>query len=188
MIESLEYWKRQIDEATENHKDWRKPYTALMRELYKQDVLFFALSKDAFDPKERTSTPLISTKDFDGAPALYVFSDIETATIWMQYYQHVTDDMNYGLIGAIEKASFGFLSVFQIARKLGVRMMLLDEGGSYVGLELDAFIDANGIDPNRIELPLNKDEFDKLIENKKNTSIRFAPIPVIPLRKTSSKK
>ncbi len=181
MREAIERWKRQIDEATERKRDWRVPYRSLMRELYLQDVLFFALSRDEYDPAANTSTPLISTKDFGGAPALYVFSDIDTATVWMRYYRHVTDDKRFGLIGAVEKGQFGFLSVFQIAKRLGVRMILLDEGGSYVGLELDAFLDANGIDPNEIEIPLSKEEMDLLL-NRKKPVLRFTPIKAIPIQ------
>ena len=180
MIDSIESLKKQLNEAG---SDWKAPYCALMRALYERDVLFFALSRSAFDPARGTRTPLISTKDFDGAPALYVFSDVDIATVWMQHYQHVSEDLKYGLIGAVEKAQHGFLSVFQIARRLGARMIMLDEGGDYVGLELDAFLNENGIDPSSIELPLDEEELSRLLENRDAPELRFAPVAAIPLRR-----
>ena len=154
-----------------------------MQEVYAQDVLFFALSKSAFDPITGMSTPLINTKDFDRAPALYVFSDTDTATVWMQHYQHVSEDLRFGLIGAIEKADHDFRSVFQIAKSMGAQMIMLDEGGDYVGLELDIFLEANDIDPTKIELPLSEEEIESLLENKGMPSIQFSPVAAIPLRK-----
>ena len=181
MSEKIEELKKQIDDAGRDG-DWKTPYTKLMREVYAQDVLFFALSKSEYDPEVKTSTPLISTKDFGGAPALYVFSDVSIASVWMSHYRHVTDDMKYGLIGAIKKDDHGFLSVFQIARKLGAQMMMLDEGGSFVGIALDAFLDANGIDASSIEIPLDEDGLNKLLGGGEAPEIRFAPVPAIPLK------
>ncbi len=180
MIRVIEERKKELNAAGGG---WKEPYLALMRELYNQDVLFFALSKSAFDPSTGMSTPLISTKDFDGAPALYVFSDTDIATVWMQHYQHVSEDLRFGLIGAIEKENHDFLSIFQIARSMGTQMIMLDEGGDYVGLELDAFLDANGIDPAKIELPLSEEEIERMLENKESHTIHFSPVAAIPIRK-----
>ncbi len=178
MIKAIEERKKALNAAG---GDWKEPYFALMRELYRQDVLLFALSKSAFDPITGMSTPLISTKDFDGAPALYVFSDTDTATVWMQHYQHVSEDLKFGLIGAIEKEDHDFLSVFQIAKSMGTQMIMLDEGGDYVGLGLDAFFEANGMDPTKIELPLSEEEIERMLENKESPAIRFSPVAAIPL-------
>ena len=182
MIAKIEEYKRQMDEARQNGGDWKTPYFELIREVYNCDVLFFALSKSGFDQETGTSTPLISTKDFGGAPALYVFSDVDIASVWMQHYRHVTDDMKYGLIGAIRKDEFDFLSVFQIAKSLGAQMMMLDEGGSYVGIDLNTFFDAAGIDPQKVEVPLSQGELDRVLDNKEGISIRFVPVPAIPLK------
>lgn len=180
MIQVIEERKKELNEAG---GDWKAPYLALMRELYRQDVLFFALSKSAFDPITGMSTPLISTKDFDGAPALYIFSDTDTATVWMQHYQHVSEDLKFGLIGAIEKENHDFLSVFQIAKSMGAQMIMLDEGGNYIGLGLDAFLEANGMDPTKIEIPLSGEETERMLENKESPAIRFSPVAAIPLRR-----
>lgn len=182
MSEAIENYKGQINAAGKNG-DWKTPYEKLMRELYAQDVLFFALSKSGFDPASGTSTPLVSTKDFGGAPALYVFSEIETATVWMRHYRHATDNMKYGLIGAVEKEPFGFLSIFPIARRLGAEMIMLDEGSDYVGIGLDQFLNVNGIDPGTVEIPLTQEELDALLNDKTQSGLRFAPVPAIPLKK-----
>lgn len=183
MNEAIEAWKRRMEEARKENGDWRTPYRELMRAVYAQDVLFFALSRSGFDPENGTSTPLVSTKDFGGRPALYVFSGIETAEAWMKHYRHVTDDGRYGLIGAVEKEPSGFLSVFPIALRMGAEMIMLDEGGDYVGMGLRQFLEGNGVDPERAELPLSKEETDALLSGKDAPALRFARIPAIPLKK-----
>ena len=182
MIETIEKLKRQMDEARQKDGDWKTPYYELMKTLYDQEVLFFALSRSEYDPETRTSTPLISTKDFGGVPALYVFSDADIASIWMSHYKHVSEDMKYGLIGAIRKDQFGFLSVFQIAGSLGAQMIMLDEGGDYIGMDISVFLDAVGVDPEKIEIPLNQEELDKMLENRESPAVRFVPVPAIPLK------
>jgi len=105
VIESIEKYKKLLNEATNNNGDWKSPYENLMRELYKLPVIFFALSRDNYDETNKKSTPFISTKDFNGTPALYVFSDVDLASKWMIGYRHTTDDLKYGLIGAIKPAN-----------------------------------------------------------------------------------
>ena len=68
---SLEEFKAQLNKAKEEQGDWKTPYTELMKAVYEQPVLFFALSREQYDMENNTSIPLISTKDFGGVPALY---------------------------------------------------------------------------------------------------------------------
>lgn len=182
MISQIEELKKQLNEAKAAGGDWNTPYQELMKAVYNNSVLFFALSKNEFDPETLKSVPLISTKDFGGIPALYVFTDVNTASGWMSHYRHITDDMKFGLIGAIEKAhSSNFCSVFSIARHLGAKMIMLDEGGAYAGLDIDAFLTANNIDPRNIECIISKEEADRLISSKSEPVIKFPEFNVIPL-------
>ena len=90
MIDRIENHKRLLNEAKNNKGDWRSPYENLMRDLYNLPVLFFALSKDNYDDNSKKSIPLISTKDFNGAPTLYVFSDVDLASNWMVSFTQIT--------------------------------------------------------------------------------------------------
>ena len=178
---SLEEFKAQLNKAKEEQGDWKTPYTELMKAVYEQSVLLFALSREQYDKENNTSIPLISTKDFGGVPALYVFSDINVATGWMQHYGFVTDDMKYGLIGAIRKDQFNFLSVFNIAAHLGAQMIMLDEGGAYVGIRISEFFEANGIDHTKVEVPISKEEAEKMMANNIAPQIGLPKVPAIPL-------
>lgn len=181
-MNKIEELKQKINEAKATDGDWNTPYQELMQAVYNNGVLFFALSKDKFNTETMKSVPLITTKDFGGVPALYIFSDVNTASAWMRHYRYFTEDMKYGLIGAVEKEnSSDFLSIFQIAKQIGARMIMLDEGGSYVGIELDAFLKTNHIDESKIERIITKDEADKLLSNESTPGIAFAEMNAIPL-------
>lgn len=181
MNDNIELCKKKLNEALSNKTDWHAPYDELIKAVYAQPVLFFALSRDNYSPKTNTSSPLISTKDFNGQPALYVFSDAEIATGWMRYYRHTTDDMKYGLIGAVEKKMDGLLSLFQTARYFGTKHIMLDEGNNYVGIDIDRFFYVNGIDHSEIRVNITKEEADKLIEGSVRAEVHFTPIHCIPL-------
>ena len=145
MINQIEKLKQKINEAKAANGDWNTPYQELMKAVYNSSVLFFALSRNEYNPETVESVPLISTKDFGGLPALYVFTDVNTASDWMDHYKHFTDDKEYGLIGAAEKSiSSNFYSIFQIARCLGTKMIVLDEGASLVGIDIDDGFDDDG--------------------------------------------
>ena len=182
MIDRIENHKRLLNEAKNNKGDWRSPYENLMRDLYNLPVLFFALSKDNYDDNSKKSIPLISTKDFNGAPTLYVFSDVDLASNWMVHYRHTTADLKYGLIGAIDKEPYDFLSVFQIAKSMGVQMIMLDEGGSLVGIDINYFMEVNSLSANNINVPLTKEQYDSLLAGGKLPNINFSPVPLIPLK------
>ena len=181
------FFKRLFSKKS-NSGDWQTPYHKLIKEVYNQDVLFFALSKVKFNPETKTSVPYASTKDFDGLPSLYVFTDIDIATGWMNYYKHFSDDMEFGLIGAVKKklypnAHSHFSSIFQISRMMGVQMIMLDEGGHTVGIDMDTFFGVNEIDPADVEVQLSKEEYERMLANEEGPSVRYAPIPAIPLKK-----
>ena len=180
----IEEFKAQLNKAKDEQGDWKTPYTELMRAVYAQPVLFFALSREKYDPKSATSTPLISTKDFGGVPALYVFTDVETATGWMQHYRFVSEDMKYGLIGAIRKDDFNFHSVFAIARAMGTQMIVLDEGASLVGIRIPEFFEANNIDPTDMAYPISLKEAESLedmMADDQSLPLEFGRVPAIPL-------
>lgn len=182
MINGIEELKQKLNEAKASNGDWNTPYQELMEAVYNNSVLFFALSKNEFNPETKKSVPLISTKDFGGIPALYIFTDVNTASAWMRHYRHFTDDLKYGLIGAVEKSnSSNFLSVFSIARHLGAKMIMLDEGSSFVGIDIDSFLSVNSIDAGNIECIITKEEADKLISNQSKSVIKFADMNAIPL-------
>ena len=153
-----------------------------MRELYKLPVIFFALSRDNYDETNMKSTPLISTKDFNGTPALYVFSDVDLASKWMIGYRHTTDDLKYGLIGAINKEPHDFLYVFQMARALGARKIMLDEGGDWVGIDINYFMEVNSISTKQVSMLLTEEQAKEVIADNKPPTVRFFPISLIPLK------
>lgn len=180
----IENLKIELDEAVAAQRDWHTPYNELIREVFNKSVLFFALSEQQFNPEDATSTPLISIKDFGGAPALYVFTDIEIATIWMKAYKAVCKDKNgkmYGLIGALQKEPCDFFSVFSIAKSFGAQKIMLDEGGRYVGIDLDLFIEQNNIDMKNIQMRLTEAEMKEIMANNESVSVRLPRIVAIPL-------
>ena len=78
---------------------------------------------------------------------------------------------------------FNYKSVFQIAGALNVPMIMLDEGGSYVGIGLQDFVKANNISLENIEVPMTKEEAEAMLANNEEPKIRFAPFNAIPLAK-----
>lgn len=184
MVDIIETLKRDIDAAVAQKGDWKLAYTQLMQEVYKQDVLFFALSRGSYDEETHTSVPLMSTKDFGGQPALYVFTDVNLAGGWMNAYKNVSPDMQYGLIGAISKESHGFLYIFETARAMGARMIMLDEGGKWIGLDMDTFFEANGLDASSVSMIMTQEEVEELTsDSSKSVSLHFARVPAIPLQR-----
>ncbi len=177
----IEQLKAQLNEAKDTQGDWQTPYYELIKEVYNQPVLFFALSREAFNPEDGTSIPLISTKDFNGTPALYVFTDVNIATLWMRHYKHTTDDMKYGLIAAIEKGKFDFLSAFVLARNFGTQLIMLDEGASFVAIRMQEFMEQNNIDPNNIQMPISKEQYEKIIAENESIKPEFVRVKAIPL-------
>lgn len=184
MINQIEKLKQKINEAKAANGDWNTPYQELMKAVYNSSVLFFALSRNEYNPETVESVPLISTKDFGGLPALYVFTDVNTASDWMDHYKHFTDDKEYGLIGAAEKnISSNFYSIFQIARCLGTKMIVLDEGASLVGIDIDSFLSANNIDAGVIEYVITNEEAENLVRSNAKPVIKFVGMKAIPLTK-----
>ena len=161
MNQRIEELKREMEQAGKDGGDWRSAYELLMKEVYGQPVLYFALSRTEYDPVTATSKPLVSTKDFNGQPSLYVFSDGDLAFNWMNHYRHVTDD-GHGLIGMVENAGYGLYGVFTMAAHLGVQMIMLDEGGDYVGISLKDFLKANETDPRDMTVMLSQEELERL--------------------------
>jgi hypothetical protein len=182
MKQKIEKLKTELNTQINRGGDWKKPYTDLMQELYNQEVLFFALSRDEFDSDKKRSRPLISTKDFNGATSLYVFSDVDLASDWMSYYKHITDDRKYGLMGAVAKKDRNFMSVFAIAKLLGIKMIMLDEGGAMVGIELDQFIAVNKIDMRKVEIRVDQVEMEAVLKENQQPGLNFAYVNVIPLK------
>lgn len=173
--------KRQLNEAIQTKGDWKTPYFRLMEAVYDMPVLFVALSRDDFRPDTHLSKPLISTKDFEGAPTVYLFSDLEIATEWMRHYRHVTQDLKFGLVGALPKEENDFLNFFQIAAKLGIKNLLLDEGGSMVGLKTEQFLAVNEINADDIQLRVTKEELASLRKQGDTPMLHFAEMAALPL-------
>lgn len=184
MIETIEILKQKLNEEKNNKGDWKSVYRELLQEIYKQPVLFFALSRSEFKKERKSSTPLISTKDFGGAPSLYVFSDIEFAASWMRYYKQVIEDIKYGLIGAVRKEENDFLQIFSIAKHMNVQYIMLDEGGAYVGISIDDFLEANQINIHSVQIQFSKEEMEQILENKKQPTLKFNEVFLIPLTRS----
>lgn len=183
MKETIETLKQLLNEELNQDGDWRTPYEKIIQSIYHQPVLFFALSKEKFNKERISSIPLVSTKNFDGAPSLYVFSDVDLASAWMSHYNYVTEDMKYGLIGAARKEDNDFLQIFQIAKYFGVRYIMLDEGGSSVGIKMDDFIHANKIDASNINVRVPMEEINRILANNEEPVLEFPEVYAIPLAK-----
>lgn len=180
MIKEVEQLKIELNEAKNTDKDWTIPYESLLKRIYNLPVLFIALSKNNFNGT--TSIPLISTKDFNGASALYVFSDVDIASDWMSHYRHFSEDQKFGLIGAIKKEN-DFEQVFKIAKHAGVQYIMLDEGGSFVGIKMNDFIQANNIN-NDIKIYMSEQEMNEALNTNKGISLKFNQIKAIPIKRT----
>ena len=180
-MNKIETLKKELKNAQNSGGDWETPYFNLLKEIYNCEVLFAALSKSDYDSNNHTSKPLVSTKDFDGTPSIYVFSDIEIATLWMRHYRHITDDMKYILIGALKKDFYDFKNLFQIAYALGITKVMLDEGIDYVGFDLEVFVEVNQIKIENIILPISMKDSGSIRENNCELEICFARVEAIPL-------
>lgn len=179
MKEEIELLKQSINEEGNRGGDWRTPYEKLIQSVYNQHVLFFALSKNNFNMESISSIPMVGTKDFNGAPSLYIFSDVDIATIWMRHYKHVTEDLKYGLIGAVEKENNDFLQIFQIAKLYGVEYIVLDEGGLLVAITMDDFFDVNKIESDKVYISAEK--IDRLLANEEKPTLKFPEVCALPL-------
>ena len=182
MNNEVETIKKQFKETMDGKGEWAPLYTKLMQTVYSQPVLFVALSRENYDPASKTSIPLISTKDFGGKPAIYVFSDIGLAEIWMKAYKHVSSDGTVGLIAAAHKEPYDFLSLFQIAWRLGADRIMLDEGGDWVGIPLEDFFRANGMNPNTVKMVLSEEEMEEVNKNNAQIKLRFTKMDALPLK------
>jgi len=158
----IELIKTRLNEACISQGDWQTPYHELMKNVYELPVLFFALSEEGFNSEDGTGIPLISNKDFNGTPALYIFSDKNTATDWMRNYEAYSKDKKYGLIGEINKETDDYHYVFAIANKCGAKKIMLDEGGSYVGLDLELFFEKNELEAGAHVSEINKPQMPRM--------------------------
>lgn len=185
MVEIIEKLKVEVHETAAQKRDWKPAYRQLMQEVFNQDLLFFALSLGNYDEQTHSSVPLLSTKDFGGQPALYVFTDVNTAGGWMSAYKNVSPDMQYGLIGAVSK-EHNFLYVFETARAMGASMIMLDEGGKWIGLDMNTFFEVNGLSTSEVSMVMTQEEMQELTSDPtKSVSLHFARIPAIPLKKSN---
>lgn len=183
MNNRIEELKRKLNDALEDKADWKLPYKDLIREIYSQKALFFALSSQEYDSERKTSIPLVSTKDFNGMPSLYIFSDVSIAGTWMRQYRHYSEDLTVGFIGAVDKEPHDFLSIFKIAAAIGVEMIMLDEGGTYVGIRMTDFIRENNLDMREIEVIASEEEIQDIIGNGTKPQLHLPRVDAIPLRK-----
>ena len=178
----IEELKKELNRCIEAKEDWKPSYYGMMKELYESVLLFIGLSISQYDDATHTSVPLASAKDFGGQPAIYVFTDIEYATNWMRNYRNVSPDMKYGLIGAILKNEHDFMYVFNTARALDIKMIMLDEGGTWVGLDMDSFFSVNDISTTDMSMILTEEEMNNIVNNNEGSiPIKFARLAAIPL-------
>lgn len=176
----IEALKNELRDSQEVKGDWQIPYRNLMRELFRQDCLFIALSKEDYKPDSKSSTPLISTKDFNGLPALYIFSDRSLASNWMAHYKHFTEDGSCGLIGTIRKEN-QFSSLFQLAQLMGAEKIMLDEGASFVGMDLKYFIEVNAIDKDSIGMPVDQKQVQDILNQNGQINLTLPLIAALPI-------
>ena len=169
------------EEARAKH-DWHPTYDELVKALFNLETVWIALSREKYNPEKHESEPLISTKDFNGAPSLYVFSTKEKAIEWAKWYNAVTPDSKYYYMGKIDKEPLDFGSLYQIAAYVGAKWVLLDEGGAYMGIVIGDIFAANGIDPRSIKMPVSVEDIDRVKSDPSTQfSLKFAPVKVLPI-------
>ncbi len=183
MKEHIEELKKRFHDVRLSGKGCEKEWYDLMRAVYQLPVVFTVLSSEDFDPQTKTSTPFICSKILDKEPTIYLFSDLDLAEGWMNHFHYTTADQCYGLIGAVEKNFYSQLSMYEVARAVGVKNIMLDEGGMFVWIRMEDFFDANGIDKSEIRVNITKEESDRMIEKGERPELKFSRIAAIPTMK-----
>ena len=183
MKKHIEDLKMRFHEARMGGKGCVNEYIELMQAVYQLPVVFTVLSREDFDNEKKTSIPWVCKAPNDDFkdPTIYIFSDLDLAVNWMNHFRYVTEDMAYGLIGAAEKKPFDLqLSLYQVARAVGVKNILLDDGGTFVWLGLENFIDANDIDKEHINVFMGEEYKDQLISGQITPKVGFTRMKALP--------
>ncbi|MBO4422536.1 MAG: hypothetical protein J5879_03795 [Clostridia bacterium] len=59
---------------------------------------------------------------------------------------------------------------------------MLDEGGDWVGIPLEDFFRANGMNPNTVKMVLSEEEMEEVNRNNAQIKLHFAKMDAIPLK------
>ena len=69
-----------------------------------------------------------------------------------------------------------------MARALGAQKIMLDEGGDWVGLDINYFMEVNSISTKQVSMLLTEEQAKEIIDDNKPPTARFFPISLIPLK------
>lgn len=176
-IESFKQFYKQKKDSKKNCKDANK---IIVKELFNLESIWVALSKERYSVDGCISIPLISNRDKDLGPNIFVFSRKEYAVEWAKHYNHFSPDIKYYLVGKIDKNPLDFRSFYQTASALGAIWCLLDEGYRNVPITLCDIFEQNGLNPRKICSPVCFTEEEAAIEYlKQGFKVEFFPIKAL---------
>ncbi len=69
-----------------------------------------------------------------------------------------------------------------MARALGAQKIMLDEGGDWVGIDINYFMEVNSISTKQVSMLLTEEQAKEVIADNKPPTARFFPISLIPLK------
>lgn len=131
----------------------------VMKKLYLCPFLYVAMSRSGFSAETMRSTPLISTKD--GRPGLYLFTTLDKGLIWCRHYRNYHD--RFPLLAEVKKADYDFRQMFPIAARLGVELLMVNEGGAFMGLSLREFVQINRLSLNM--MIVNSEKISEILDS-----------------------
>ena len=176
----IEELKNQVKQQMIDKLDFHESHKELVKELFNMENIWVALSKEKYVNDSHISIPLISTKDFDGVPSIYVFTKKEVAIEWAKHYNQISSDSEYYLVGKIEKGPCEFNSFYQLAFFYGAKFCLLDEGDNPIPIGLGDIFNHNGLDPKKIKLAISAEALESAKDNPpKGFRAEFVPISAI---------
>ena len=188
-MSKIEFLKNEYKNARETNSDYKIVHKELTIELFNLETIWVALSSEHYSVDSHLSIPLICTKDFDGTPAIYVFSKEEYAIEWAKHYNYFSPDSEYYLVGQVNKFPCDFCSLFQIAAVYGAKMVLLDEGDIPVPIGLGDIYYYNNIDQSKIDMPISRAEAEAAFnESGSQFTVKFTPLMAVKVNENSKDK
>lgn len=164
-------------------EEFNQIYHQFLKEFYQLPCLYIILSKDRFSEKTMRSVPLVSTKDRN-IPTLYVFTSYSLAKNWCDYYNYKIGEKP--LIGALLKDDLDYQSLYKIAYCMGVKSVMVNEGGQFFNFPIEAFREFNQIF-DKIQISLTEEENKNLTKDEK-PQVRFSSIALLDEGNTPENK
>lgn len=128
---------------SEAKEEKQSGYIQLLKELYKKECLFVALSRQQMNIKTGRTIPVCYTKDFD-IPSYYLFTNLDLAEKWCKNHMCTLYDGD-PLVAKLNKSDYD--AFFQTAFALGLNHVFINQGVSEDSFTINDFMEQNKINP-----------------------------------------